>query len=176
MLYWTETNNSLNIAYNTGSYTPDTFTKRSLKSAVGKFNSLAITSTNIILLAYQNGSNQLEIGSLTDETDNTLSTLVIESNEGITGVSTSTALSSNNAFISYLNNSNLNTTKALRLAYFSGATFSEANFTNSSYWQYMILPSPAIVNYERTVIKWDGSKPVIAYKGNNYIYVARLIW
>jgi hypothetical protein len=39
----------------------------------------------------------------------------------------------------------------------------------------MIIPSPVALNYERTVVKWDGTKPVIAYKGNNYIYVVRLI-
>jgi len=176
MFYHTSGNNSLNIAYNTTTYTPNTFTKRVVKSNGGKFNNVAI-NTNLILLAYQNSANSLEVGSLTNETDTTLSTLVIEdgSNEGITGVQTSVAFGTSTAFITYLNNVFLNTTKGIRLAYFSGASFTEANLVNSTYWQYMIIPSPVALNYERTVVKWDGTKPVIAYKGNNYIYVVRLI-
>ena len=104
--------------------------------------------------------------------------MILESNSanGVTGFNTSIALDSGKKpYISYLNNTELNLNSALHLARFTGATIDKTNLATQSNWEYMKAPAPVGVQSANTIIKWDGTKPVIAFKANNYIYVARLI-
>ena len=50
-----------------------------------------------------------------------------------------------------------------------------ATSTSAEDWEYMIVPSPVSVNNGATYIRTDKSNnPVIMYKGNDRLYIARL--
>lgn len=182
--FYTETNNKLNLTYSdvvepTGAanFTGGSRMRTSLKDG-GKYNSLIVGAGDIIHIAYQDVNQNLAYSVLVGPAD-TLSDLTLEQqiNDGITGVNTSICLDNlNKPYIAYQNFSELNLPKALHLARFTGSTVNKTELSTDTNWEYMSLPSPVSVNpSQRIIIKWDGSKPVIAYKGNNYIYVARLI-
>jgi len=182
VMYHTKDTNCINIAYNTTSYTPTTFTTRAYTGTGGKYNSLAINSSNLIMVSYQSINSDLVLGILNGVADTTINQVYLETqaNDGITGFSTSICLdNSGRPYITYINNTELNSNSALHLARFKNTTVNESTLSTLTDWEYMRVPSPVAVNFERTVIKWynNGATqiPVIAYKGNNYIYIARLI-
>ncbi|HOJ63539.1 MAG TPA: Ig-like domain-containing protein [Spirochaetota bacterium] len=175
--YYTAINNKLNLAYNLSSYTPTTFTVRTNLADGGKYNKMVINSSDLITIAYQNNTYDLAIAVFNDVTD-TPSIITLETNavEGVTGFNNSICYDSNSKpYVSYINNIELNLNSALHLARFVGTTANKANIANQSNWEYMKAPAPVGVQSANTVIKWDGTKPVIAFKANNYIYIGRLI-
>ncbi len=181
IVYYTSGNNKLNLGYNTSTYSPGdgSFTNTVLDNG-GKYCKLAIDNNNLISISYQNSNKGLSYGVMNNVNDNSpgFISLETEANDGITGFDTSICLdSSNEPYISYINNSQIGTNAALHLARFTGTTVNKANLANQSNWEYMSVPSPYPVNSENTVIRWyaDNNWPVIAYKANNYIYIARLV-
>ena len=115
---------------------------------------------------------------LTSSSGQLASNVVLESNatvingasEGISGFNTSIAVdSAGKPYITYTNNSKLGTKEALRFA-----RASTASPTSASNWEYMIIPSPDSVRDDNTIIKMDGTTPVVVYKAGNNLYVARL--
>ncbi|MBN2546604.1 MAG: hypothetical protein JXB50_12460, partial [Spirochaetes bacterium] len=181
VVYYTQTNNKLNMSYNNSTFLPTTFTNLASIRDGGKYCSVAADSSNLISISYQNnllGLSYLVYNNVSDGSPVEI-TLETAENDGITGFNTSIALSGTRApYISYINNSLLNTKKALHLAKFNGTTITKAELTAQTNWEYMTVPSTEVVNSEKTVIKWDGTnnRPVIAYKGNNYIWLARLVF
>lgn len=175
--YYTETNNQLNLAYNTSSYLPTTFTVRDNIANGGKYNKMAINSSDLITISYQNNNYDLAVAVMNNVTDTpSIITLETSAVEGVTGFYNSICYDTNSKpYISYINNIELNLNSGLHLARFVGATANKANIANQANWEYMKAPSPVGVQAANTIVKWDGTKPVIAFKANSYIYVARLI-
>jgi hypothetical protein len=181
IVYYTTANNKLNLGYNTSTFTPgdDSFTNKILTDG-GKYCKIAIDNNNLISISSQDKDNNLSYVVLSNVTDNSPAFITLETmaNDGITGFNTSICLDNDNKpYISYINNSQINTKSALHLARFTGSTVNKANLSTQSNWEYMAVPSPYVVNADNTVIRWySGSNwPVIAYKANNYIYIARMV-
>lgn len=173
---------SLYSAYAAGTDTSTLSGKnRIISSDEGKYCKIVPYGTNGVHLAYQDGNSNLVYRRISGSAFTSVTTKVIleasstvidGASEGISGFNSSIALDRNSLpRISYLNNSKLNTKEALRFARSASSTT-----TSQNDWEYMVVPSPVQVNGGSTILKIDSAnRPVILYKGDNCLYVARLV-
>ncbi|MBR3732667.1 MAG: hypothetical protein IKN25_08450 [Spirochaetales bacterium] len=152
---------------------------------------VSANSATTMHVVYQDSSNNLSYRRVSGSTYETASDKVLLEcadteiggvKEGVTGYNTNIDISKSAKtkgnvtyaagapHISYINNSVLNTVTALRYARSKSATS-----TSAADWEYMIVPSPVSVNDGATYIRTDVSNnPVILYKGDSRLYIARL--
>ncbi len=177
--YYSLSSGELRVAFNAASSnTPASLDTTRTADQGGKYNSLAVGTANLMMVSYQSNTQDLKFGTFNGLADTSFQSLILESGTtyGISGFSTSIALdTSGKPNISFINNSKLNTNEALRIAKFTGATVNEAALMNMANWEIIVVPSPVSVNFERTVTRWNNSTTVTAYKGNNFIYIARQV-
>lgn len=153
--------------------------KRTIDISGGAFCRIIARDGTSLHLIYQDADDSLsyavisgsDYASVTNITKIENSRTVINGvSEGITGFNTSLTLNSSKPHITYTNNSRLQTREALRFA-----RAKVANPTSASDWEYMIVPSAKPVNDGNTIIKIDlTGKPVILYKADDCLYIARL--
>ncbi len=177
--YYSLSDGVLRVAFNAASDdTPASLDITRTADDGGKYNSIAVGTGNLIMASYQSPNQDLKFGTFNGLTDTTFQSITLESGDtyGLSGFSTSIALdTSGKPNISFINNSKLNTNEALRIAMFTGSSPTEAEMMNAANWEIIVVPSPVSVNFERTVTRWNNNTTVTAYRGNNYIYIARQV-